>query len=47
MMREGLRAALFGYTDIELVGEAGDGEEAVKLVGRHRPDVIVMDITCP
>jgi CheY-like chemotaxis protein len=47
MMREGLRAVLNSYTDIELVGEAADGEEAVKLAGRYRPHVIVMDINLP
>jgi DNA-binding NarL/FixJ family response regulator len=38
---------LNSYTDIELVGEAADGEEAVKLAGRYRPHVIVMDINLP
>ena len=47
MVREGLRAVLNSYTDIELVGEAQDGQEAVKLAGRYRPDVVVMDINMP
>ena len=34
-------------TDIELVGEACDGEEAVEVVLRHRPDVVLMDIVMP
>lgn len=33
--------------DIELVAEAGRGEEAVALVERHRPDVVIMDISLP
>jgi DNA-binding NarL/FixJ family response regulator len=47
MMREGLRAVLTGYDDVELVGEAGDGEEAVALVHRTRPEVVIMDINMP
>ena len=33
--------------DVELVGEAADGEEAVELARRHRPDVVLMDIRMP
>ena len=33
--------------DIEVVGEAGDGEEAIALVGKHRPDVVLMDMAMP
>ncbi len=47
MVRQGLRAILDAYADIELVAEAGDGEEAVRLVGQWRPDVVVMDISMP
>ena len=47
MVRQGLRAILDAYADIELVAEAGDGEEAVRLVGQWRPDVVVMDISLP
>lgn len=44
MVRQGLRAILNGYTDIEVVGEAGSGEESVTAVERLRPRFVVMDI---
>ena len=47
MVRQGLRAVLDAYADLELVGEAGNGEEAVRLVDQLRPAVVVMDINMP
>jgi PAS domain S-box-containing protein len=47
MVRQGLRAVLDGYHDIELVGEAADGEEAVCLAKQLSPAVVVMDINMP
>ncbi len=47
MVRQGLRAILDAYADIELVGEAANGEEAVQLVDQLRPTVVVMDINMP
>ncbi|MDK2745005.1 MAG: response regulator [Nitrospira sp. BO4] len=47
MMRQGLRTILAGYADIEVVGEATNGEEAVELVDRLSPDVVVMDLNMP
>lgn len=47
MVRQGLRAVLDEYPDVELVGEAGNGEEAVQLVDQLRPAVVVMDINMP
>ncbi|HEY5931663.1 MAG TPA: response regulator, partial [Nitrospira sp.] len=47
MVRQGLRSVLDAYADIELVGEAGNGEEAVKMVEQLRPAVVVMDINMP
>jgi DNA-binding NarL/FixJ family response regulator len=47
MMREGLRALLEAEADIEVVGEAVDGEEAVAVIERRRPDVALMDIRMP
>ena len=47
MVREGLRSILEHYNDLEVVGEAGDGMEAVKLARTRHPDVVVMDINMP
>jgi DNA-binding NarL/FixJ family response regulator len=47
MVRQGLRAVLEAYADIELIGEAANGEEALRLVDQWRPAVVVMDINMP
>lgn len=47
MVRQGLRTLLDGYADLEVVGEASNGEEAVALVESQRPTVVVMDINMP
>jgi DNA-binding NarL/FixJ family response regulator len=47
MIRSGLRALLNAEEDIEIVAEAGDGEQALELARRLRPDVVVMDIRMP
>lgn len=47
LLREGLRIILEAAPDIEVVGEAGDGVEAVQLAGQARPDVMLMDIRMP
>ncbi len=47
ILREGLRALLSYYPDIEVVGEAGDGAEAIECVKRFSPDVVLMDIAMP
>ncbi len=47
VVREGLRLALLRSAHIRVVGEASDGETAVALAGRRRPDVIVMDLRMP
>ena len=47
LVRQGLRKYLSHHVDIELVGEATDGEEAVKLTDLLKPDVVVMDIHMP
>ncbi len=47
LVREDARELLDREKDLHVVAEAGDGEEAVRLVTVHRPDVIVMDIAMP
>lgn len=47
VLRAGLRALLSAEPDMEVVGEAGDGEEAARQAALLRPDVIVMDIAMP
>jgi len=47
LVRQGIRALLERADDIEVVGEAADGQEAVELVQRLGPDVLVMDIAMP
>lgn len=47
MVRQGLRAVLDAYPDVELIGEAGNGEEAVQLVNQLHPTVVLMDINMP
>jgi len=45
--RDGLRALLLSASDLEVVGEAGDGEEAISLAAELQPDVILMDLNMP
>ena len=45
--RRGLRALLTLYPEVELVGEAADGQEAVGMVRERRPDVVLMDMQMP
>jgi len=47
VVRDGLRALIESFTGFEVVGEAGDGEAAVREVQLHRPDVAVMDVMMP
>jgi DNA-binding NarL/FixJ family response regulator len=47
LVRAGVRSLLKGLGGIEVVAEAGDGREALRLVEEHRPDVVLMDIVMP
>jgi DNA-binding NarL/FixJ family response regulator len=47
IVRVGLGRLLAAAPDIEVVGVAGDGEEAVDLTARHAPDVVLMDLEMP
>ena len=47
MIRQEVRSVFDPHEDIEVVGEAGDGEEAVALAARLNPDVVLMDINMP
>jgi DNA-binding NarL/FixJ family response regulator len=47
LVRRGFQALLSHEPDIEVVGQAEDGREAMRLVDRERPDVLVMDLEMP
>lgn len=47
MFRRGVSMIVRSQPDLEVVGEAGDGEEAIALVDRERPDVVLMDVRMP
>jgi DNA-binding NarL/FixJ family response regulator len=47
IVREGTRQLLALYKDIQVVGEAPDGREAVRMAGELQPDVIIMDVRLP
>ena len=47
MVRQGLRCTLEGYPNIEVVGEASDGDEALVFVTKVQPTVVVIDIIMP
>jgi DNA-binding NarL/FixJ family response regulator len=47
LVRQSLRAVLQGYPNLEVIAEAGDGEEALHYVEQLKPDVVLMDINMP
>jgi NarL family two-component system response regulator LiaR len=47
LVRQGTRQLLEREQDLEIIGEAGDGEEAVQLASQLKPDVVIMDVALP
>lgn len=47
MVRDGLKVFLSTYDDLEVVGDAPDGEQAVQLCAQLQPDVVLMDVLMP
>lgn len=47
LVREGIRSLLALSSEIKIVGEAGDGDEAIQVIARTRPDVVLLDMKLP
>jgi DNA-binding NarL/FixJ family response regulator len=47
LVRAGIRSLLERLPDIEVVGEASDGREALRLIGEHHPQIVLMDVSMP
>jgi DNA-binding NarL/FixJ family response regulator len=47
LVRAGFRALLAGIPDVQVIAEAGDGREALRLIEEHQPDLVLMDISMP
>ena len=47
VVREGVRRVLESERDVKVCAEAGDGEEVLEMIEKHRPDIVILDITMP
>jgi DNA-binding NarL/FixJ family response regulator len=47
LVRAGIRSLLAGFPDVQVVAEAGDGREALRLIKAQHPDVVLIDISMP
>lgn len=47
VIRSGIKAVLMAYGDINLVGEASNGQEAIDMCEKYKPDVVLMDLLMP
>src|SRR5437016_142232 len=47
LFRAGIRSLLQTLSEVEVVAEAGDGREALRLIEAHRPDIVLMDVMMP
>ena len=47
VVREGLAAILTNYSDIEVIGQAADGIQAVEIIKKEKPDVVLLDMMMP
>ncbi len=47
LVRKGIRSILDGYGDIQVVGEASNGIEAIMLMERLHPSIVLMDVNMP
>jgi NarL family two-component system response regulator LiaR len=47
IVRKGLRSFLMAYDDLQLIGEAADGDEAIQFCENEQPDVVLMDLMMP
>ena len=47
IIREGIKSVLSGHPEYRICAEAGDGEEAIELAEKFKPDVLLMDVSMP